>query len=54
MCDVNISISWIRTGRASVVRYEDLRVDPLKTLSALAESIAPVSRDRIVTGDRRL
>jgi Sulfotransferase domain len=48
MCDVNISISWMRTGRASVVRYEDLRVDPLKTLSALAESIAPASRDRIV------
>ena len=47
MCDVNISISWIRSGRSSVVRYEDLSVDPLKTLSTLAESIAPVSRDRV-------
>jgi len=48
MCDVNISISWIRSGRSLVVRYEDLRIDPLKTLRTLAESIAPVSRDRIV------
>jgi hypothetical protein len=48
MCDVNISISWIRSGRSLVVCYEDLRVDPLKTLGTLAESIAPVSRDRIV------
>ena len=48
MCDVNISISWIRSGRSLVVRYEDLRLDPLKTLSTLAESIAPASRDRIV------
>jgi hypothetical protein len=47
MCDVNISVSWIRSGRSLVVRYEDLRVDPLKTLGTLAESIAPVSRDRV-------
>jgi hypothetical protein len=47
MCDVNISISWIRSGRSSVVRYEDLRVESLKTLRALTASIAPVSRDRI-------
>jgi hypothetical protein len=47
MCDVNISISWIRSGRRLVVRYEDLRINPLKTLNTLAESIAPVSRDRI-------
>jgi len=47
MCDVNISISWIRSGRSLVVRYEDLRIDPLKTLSTLVESIAPVSRDRV-------
>jgi sulfotransferase family protein len=47
-CDVNISISWIRSGRGLIVRYEDLRVDPQKTLSSVAESIAPASRDRIV------
>ena len=47
MCDLNISISWIRSGRSSVVRYEDLRVEPLQTLSTLAESIAPVSSDRV-------
>ena len=48
MCDVNISISWIRSGRSLVVRYENLRVDPQKTLCTLTESIAPASRDRIV------
>src|SRR6476646_10372370 len=48
MCDVNISISWIRSGRGLVVRYEDLRVDPLKALRTVAESIAPVAQDRIV------
>ena len=48
MCDVNISISWIRSGRSLVVRYENLRVDPQATLSSVAESIAPASRDRIV------
>jgi len=47
MCDVNISISWIRSGRCLVVRYEDLRVDPLKTLCMLTESVAPVSRGRV-------
>ena len=47
MCDVNISISWIRSGRSTVVRYEDLRVEPQQTLSTLAESIAPASRDRV-------
>jgi hypothetical protein len=47
MCDLNISISWIRSGRSTLVRYEDLRVDPLTTLSDLAESIMPVSKERI-------
>jgi hypothetical protein len=47
MCDINISVSWIHSGRSSVVRYEDLRVEPLQTLSALGESIAPVPRNRV-------
>jgi len=47
MCDVNISISWIRSGRSSVVRYEDLRAEPQQTLSTLAETITPVSRDGV-------
>jgi Sulfotransferase domain len=46
-CDVNISISWIRSGRSLIVRYEDLRVEPLSTLNTLTESIGPVSRDRV-------
>ena len=47
MCDLNISISWINSGRSTLVRYEDLRVEPLTTLSDLATSIMPVSMDRI-------
>jgi hypothetical protein len=47
MCDVNISISWMLSGRSILVRYEDLRLEPVSTLSALTASIAPVSRDRI-------
>jgi len=47
MCNVNISISWIRSGRSSLVRYEDLRVEPSPTLRTLAASIAPVSRHRV-------
>jgi hypothetical protein len=47
MCDVNISISWIRSGQSILVRYEDLRLQPAKTLSTLAASIARVSSDRI-------
>jgi len=47
MCDLNISISWINSRRSTLVRYEDLRADPLTKLSSLAASIAPVSRERI-------
>jgi hypothetical protein len=47
MCDLNISISWIRSGRSTLVRYEDLRAEALTTLSGLTASIMPVSRDRI-------
>jgi len=46
MADLNISISWIRS-RHLVVRYEDLRTEPLVTLSNLTNSIAPVPRERI-------
>jgi Sulfotransferase domain len=47
MCDLNISISWMHSGRSILVRYEHLRAEPLTTLSQLAASIMPVSRDRI-------
>jgi hypothetical protein len=46
-CDLNISISWIRSGRSTLVRYEDLRTEPSTTLRNLAASIIPVSSDRI-------
>jgi hypothetical protein len=47
MCDLNISISWIHSGRSTLVRYEDLRAEPLTTLSSLTASITSSSRDRI-------
>lgn len=47
MCDLNISISWIRSRRSTVVRYEDLRTDPFATLGHVTALIAPVSEDRI-------
>ena len=48
MCDVNISISWILSGRSNVVRYEDLRADPFTTLRHLTASLQDVSPQRIV------
>ncbi len=47
MCDLNISISWILSRRSTIVRYEDLRAEPLSSLSRLAALVAPVSSDRI-------
>ena len=47
MCDLNISISWILSHRSIVVRYEDLRADPVATLRHLTAQIAAVSQDRI-------
>jgi hypothetical protein len=43
MCDLNISISWILSRRSIVVRYEDLRCDPLPSLRRVTDCIAPVS-----------
>ena len=47
MCDLNISISWINSGRSALVRYEDLRAEPSTTLGSLTASILPISTDRI-------
>ena len=35
---------WIHSGRAIVVRYEDLHRDPLNTLQRVTDQIAPVDR----------
>jgi len=43
MCDLNISISCILSRRSIVVRYEDLRCDPLPSLRRVTDCIAPVS-----------
>jgi hypothetical protein len=38
---------WLHGGQALVVRYEDLKRDPVSALGALTDRIAPVSPDRI-------
>lgn len=38
---------WMRSGRASVVRYEDLHRDPVETLRRLGEGMAPLSLEKI-------
>lgn len=38
---------WLQSGRASVVRYEDLHRDPVGTLRGLAEKLAPLPAERI-------
>jgi Sulfotransferase domain len=40
---------WLHSGRALVVRYEELHDDPLAALTRLTEAIAPVDRTRIET-----
>jgi hypothetical protein len=44
---VNLSVAWIRTGRAHVVRYEDLWADPVGVLMDLTNKIAAVSRETV-------
>lgn len=47
MCDLNISISWMVSGRTTAVRYEDLHVDPATALARLIALLRPVTPERI-------
>lgn len=38
---------WLHSGRAEVVRYEDLHRDPLGTLRRVTERIGPVPEERV-------
>src|SRR5688500_2844596 len=38
---------WLHSGRASVVRYEELHQCPVAALTRLTDQIAPVERGRI-------
>jgi hypothetical protein len=38
---------WLHSGRALVVRYEELHNDPISALTRLTEAMAPVDRTRI-------
>jgi hypothetical protein len=44
---LNISISWMRSGLTHVVRYENLRRDPITTLVELTNAIREVPRQEI-------
>jgi hypothetical protein len=44
---LDISLSWIRSGRSRVIRYEDLKRDPVAALQALTADICPGPSDRI-------
>jgi hypothetical protein len=44
---LDISLSWIRSGRSHVVRYEDLQADPVAALQGLTADICPVPSDQI-------
>jgi hypothetical protein len=39
--------AWLQSGRASVVRYEELHADPVAALTRLTAQIAAVERERI-------
>ena len=39
--------SWLHSGRAAAVRYEDLHRDPMGTLKRLTDQIEPVEPERI-------
>ena len=45
--DLECSIEWLRSGASLVVRYEDLRRDPVPTLQRLTERIRPVPTEAI-------
>jgi hypothetical protein len=38
---------WLHSGRATVLRYEELLRDPMGTLTRVSEQIAPVAPERI-------
>jgi hypothetical protein len=38
---------WVHSGRATVVRYEDLHTDPVGSLTRATAQIVPVDRERI-------
>jgi hypothetical protein len=44
---LDVSLGWIRSGKSHMVRYEDLKRDPLATLQGLTAGICPASDDRI-------
>jgi hypothetical protein len=44
---LNDANAWLHSGRAIVVRYEELHHDPLAALTRVIEQLAPVERGRI-------
>jgi hypothetical protein len=44
---LDISLGWLRSGQSLLIRYEDLRHDPVAALEQLTDSISKVPRFRI-------
>ncbi len=45
--ELECSLAWKRTGAARIVRYEDLRIETLRTVTSLTAWIQPVEQPRI-------
>lgn len=45
--NMEAAAGWLHSGRAAVVRYEDLHADPVGTLDQLTARLAPASHERI-------
>jgi hypothetical protein len=41
------AVDWLRSGRSNVVRYEDIQVTPVRTISRLAATLKAVPEERI-------
>ncbi len=44
---LDISLGWLRSGQSLLIRYEDLKQDPVAALQELTDSISRVPRSRI-------
>jgi hypothetical protein len=45
---LKMSRHWVKCGKATVVRYEELHAAPLESVRSLADCLEPVSDERIV------
>jgi hypothetical protein len=44
---LNLAVRWVNSGKAIVIRYEDLHARPVETIRDVADRICPVEDDQI-------